>query len=212
MRISTRLPLAVAALAAGLGLAIYQVRDFRRVAAPFQMLTARRVPAAGGEVGELLGRRGIERMDLSGDRVNDETLLALKPNLEQLPWLNRLSLAGSRISGPGLAALSKLGQLHAVELQHTPVDDAAISYLTKLRQLESLNLAGTAVGDRGVSRLAALAQLRVLWLDGTRISDRCIKDLIRFKRLEIISIANTQMSEAGARRLEESLSGCVVIR
>lgn len=206
------MPLAIAALAACLGMAIYQVRDFRRVAAPFETLVGRRAPAAGGEVGELLGRRGIVRMELSGDRVNDENLLALKPNLEQLPWLNRLSLARSQVSGPGLAALSKLNQLHAVELQQTPVDDAAISYLKKLSHLESLNLTGTAVSDRGVSQLAALDQLRVLWLDETRISDRCIEDLIRLKRLQIVSIANTRMSEAGARKLEESLSGCMVIR
>lgn len=212
MRISIRLPLALAALAAAVCLAMYQVRDFRRAAAPFETLTGRRVRAAGGEVGELLGRRGIERMDLSGDRVNDLALLELKPSLESLPWLNRLSLARSQVSGPGLAALAKLDQIRTLELQHTPVDDAALLSLAELPQLERLNLTGTGIADRGVAQLAALHRLRVLWLDGTRISDRCIEELIRLKQLEIVSIAGTQVSEAGARKLEGVLRNCMVIR
>jgi len=212
MRISTRLLLAFAALLACLGLTIYQVRDFRRAAAPFETLIELPVRAAGGEVGELLGRRGLERLDLSGSRVNDKTLLELKPSLEQLPWLYRLSLGRSRVSGPGLAALAKLSQLRSLDLQETPVADEAIAYLKALPRLESLDLTRTQLTDRGVSQLASLENLRVLWLGGTKITDSCIEDLIRHEQLEIIGIANTGISEAAARRLEEALRYCTVIR
>ena len=193
-------------------LAIYEVRDFRRAAEPFEVLTGRRVQAAGGDVGEILGRRGLQQLDLSGRGVNDEALFVLKPNLERLPWLDRLSLAGARISDSGLAALEHLHPLRSLDLQETPIGDDALVHLRALGQLEALDLTRTQITDRGVAQLEGLTNLHVLWLSGTSITDAAIDELRRHEQLEIVSLADTNVTEAGVQRLEKALPYCTVIR
>jgi Leucine-rich repeat (LRR) protein len=212
MKIATRWPLAFALLLGVLALAAYELREFRRAAAPLEKLIGRPVHAAGGDVGKLLGRRALERLDLSGRRVDDKTLAELKPSLERLPWLDRLSLAGARISGGGLAALANLNWLRSLDLKQTPIGDKALVQLGNLVQLESLDLTDTAVGDRGIAELGELGNLRTLWLGGTKITDRSIDELARHEQLEIISVANTRVTAAGIERLEKALPYCTVIR
>ena len=193
-------------------LTLSEVRDFHRAAEPFEVLTGRRVQAAGGDVGEMLGRRAIERLDLSGRGMNDEALLVLQPSLERLPWLEQLSLARARVSGRGLAAFKNLSQLRELDLQQTPVGDEALVHLQSLSQLESLDLTATRVTDRGIAELAGLTNLRILWLGGTRITDASIEELRRHEQLEIVSVADTAVTEVGVRRLEKALPYCTVIR
>jgi Leucine-rich repeat (LRR) protein len=212
MKIATRWPLGFALLLGGLALATYEVLEFRRAAAPFEKFAGRPVEAAGGDVGKILGRRALERVDLSGSRIDDQALAELKPSLEQLPWLDRLSLAGARITGAGLAALENLHQLRSLDLKQTPIGDEALVHLGKLAQLESLDLTGTRVGDRGLAALGELGNLRTLWLGGTKITDRSIDELIRRPQLEIISVADTRLTEEGIERLERALPYCTVIR
>jgi hypothetical protein len=192
-------------------LAIYEVREFRRAAEPIEKLSGRLVRAAGGDVGEILGRRAIQRLDLSGGRIDDKALAELVPELERLGWLDRLSLAGARVSAPGFAALESLRQLRSLDLQNTSIDDESLEKLQSLAQLESLDLTGTAIGDRGVAELAGLTNLRVLWLDGTKITDDSIDDLIRHEQLEIVGLADTGVTAQGIERLERALPDCIVI-
>lgn len=189
-----------------------QVDDFRRAAAPFERLTGRRIDAAGDGVGELLGRRGLRALDLSGNALTDAELLDLKTDLEALPGLDRLMLARTLVCGPGLAALQDLGGLHSLDLRQSPVSDDGLERLRPLSGLRRLGLAETRISDAGVRHLEALDNLHVLWLGRTQITDACIPQLSRLKQLNVVSLEQTRVSEAGVRRLQEALPDCVIIR
>ena len=189
-----------------------QIDDFHRAAAPFERLTGRRIDAAGGGVGELLGRRALRCLDLSGSGLTDAELLDLQPDLEALAGLDRLVLGRTRVSDPGLEALERLGQLHSLDLQNSPVSDAGLEHLRQLSRLRRLGLAGTRITDAGVRHLEALDGLHILWLGRTRLTDECLPRLARLNELEVLSLEHTQISDAGVRWLEAALPECEIIR
>ena len=75
-----------------------------------------------------------------------------------------------------------------VDLRGTNVTTAKLRELTKVRQLHSLNLAGTHVTDAGLKELAGLTQLRTLNLRGTKVSDDGLKELVGMKRLQVLDL------------------------
>lgn len=211
-RFALSLSLTVAASLGGFALVKRQVEAFRQAAAPFERLTGRRVEAAGGRVGELFGRRGLRRLDLSGSGLNDAELLDLQPALESLPNLDELALRRSRVSGAGLAALGNLRQLHGLDLLGSPVSDDGLEQLRPLLRLSRLGLAETRVTDAGLRHLEPFENLQILWLGRTKITDACIPHLGRLKQLALLSLEQTEISDAGLRRLQEALPDCEIIR
>lgn len=201
-----------AAALGGIAFVKRQVDDFRGAAAPFERLTGRRIDAAGGGVGELLGRRSLRSLDLSDSSLSDAELLELRTNLEALSGLDRLVLAQTLVRGPGLAALQNLRGLQSLDLRQSPVADDGLERLRPLSGLQRLGLAGTRITDAGVRHLEALDNLHVLWLGRTRITDACIPQLCRLEQLDVVSLEQTRVSDAGVRRLQEALPDCVIIR
>jgi hypothetical protein len=66
--------------------------------------------------------------------------------------LERLSLRGTAVSGPGLRCLSGL-RLRELWLTATDLDDAGLEYLKELRWLEKLDVAETRVTVEGVDEV-----------------------------------------------------------
>jgi len=76
--------------------------------------------------------------------------------------IQRLYLAGTRITDAGLRELAPLVNLHELSLINTPITDAGLKNLQSLTALEKLYVHGTQVTPEGIEELVkAIPQLDV---------------------------------------------------
>jgi hypothetical protein len=105
--------------------------------------------------------------------MDDAGLGHLPPHLR----LAQLSLRGTRVGGPGLAALSRLPNLNSLFLEETPLDDAGLAHLPPLPELRTLSLRNTRIS---VASLPGIIQrfpkLQVLELPRTPSLTREVLD------------------------------------
>jgi hypothetical protein len=98
-------------------------------------------------------------------------------------WLHSLLAPGSRgdvvgiglrarqkVNDDNLAPLAALDQLVWIDLQQTPITDAALIHLAKSKTLERLRLDDTRVTDGGMIHLASLPKLHTLNLERTGVT------------------------------------------
>jgi hypothetical protein len=90
--------------------------------------------------------------------------------------------------------------------------DADLEQLTRLSQLHRLELWGSEVTDAGVVQVAQLKQLRTLDLCGAEITDAGIDHLRRLRHLRQLRLFNTRVTAEGRKSLQESLPECNVQR
>lgn len=77
--------------------------------------------------------------------------------------LERLSLAGSKITNDILLQVASLPKLNSLDLSDTSIDDGGLRHLIGLgRSLRELNLAGTQVTPTGVAKFLAGSSVRTL--------------------------------------------------
>ncbi len=143
--------------------------------------------------------------------------LALAAALADPPFIERL---GGRVQ------LDRDGQIVAVNLRGTWVNDAEMIDIARLPRLKSLDLSHTRIGDEGLLRLKSAAgindlnlfyaewitdqgltavrgwkSLKRLNLRGTRISDPTLALISKMPALESLDIANTQVTDNGLDHL-----------
>lgn len=94
----------------------------------------------------------IETMDLSGARLNDQTLRSI----ECLEQLRLLDLSNTDITDDQLHLLSASRSLEMLLLNGSPLTDAAIPGLAAIENLKMVDLSGTKVTMVGVAKLARL--------------------------------------------------------
>ncbi|HLJ12336.1 MAG TPA: hypothetical protein VKU82_14165 [Planctomycetaceae bacterium] len=121
-------------------------------------------------------------------------------DLELIGGINieRLSLAGSRVSGPGLVHLAKMQDLEMLSLAGTKVDDEGLVYLPQLESITTLNLSGTKITDKGIKLLKekGLYNLEKLNVEDTPIGDEAMHDIVTFERLGTLNLCGTHVSDA----------------
>src|SRR5688572_20446478 len=104
--------------------------------------------------------------------------------IDKLPvaeWVQRL---GGRVE-------IESGNIVAVTLARTAVNDAAAERLTALPNLRRLDLSATEVGDIGMRSIAKLSALAELVLNGTAVSDAGLRQLAGLRTLRRLSLRNT---------------------
>jgi uncharacterized membrane protein/mono/diheme cytochrome c family protein len=103
---------------------------------------------------------------VSARNITNKDLELLLPLKKQLVWLK---LGGAPVNDSAITAISKLGNLTRLHLDHTSITD--VSKLKALQQLRYLNLVGTRVTLPGVLALKDIKQLRSLYVYQTAVSD-----------------------------------------
>jgi hypothetical protein len=88
-----------------------------------------------------------------------------------------LSLARTKVTDAGLAALKPLQRLTFLDLTDTAITDAALKELKGFPQLATLILSRTKVTDEGLAELKGLPALRSLNLMGTKVTNAGVAEL-----------------------------------
>lgn len=96
----------------------------------------------------------LREIDLCDSPDGDDFLKFLGQQGDQLRFLHRLDLSGSRVSDAGLIQLRHLRGLQRLNLARTLVSATGLVVLEALPDLEWLNVGGTKVGWFGRWRLA----------------------------------------------------------
>ena len=73
-------------------------------------------------------------------------------SISELPSINGLRLANTRVTDEGLAHLKDLPLLHTLDLSHTKVTSAGLAHVKNLPRLACLALNNTNVGDAALAR------------------------------------------------------------
>jgi hypothetical protein len=127
----------------------------------------------------------LKRLCFRNCPINDASLVALDACRE----LQSIDLSGSRITDEGLAALRKMGHLTQLYLRDTQITDAAVDGLLECPSLEKLDLSGcpglTEVGVLRVLQLPHLTDLEMPdYIPQNDIRDQIRSDLRRrYERL-----------------------------
>ncbi|WP_376989285.1 S8 family serine peptidase [Azospirillum rugosum] len=132
----------------------------------------------------LIGLNGLWKLDLSGTRVKDVSLLPA------LSGLVMLDLSGTGVMD--VSALCGLSKLWSLDLSGTGVTD--ISAVSGLKGLHTLNLSETGITD--VSALSDLSGLWFLGLRGTGVTD--VSALSGLSGLQMLDLSGTGVTDVSA--------------
>jgi len=144
--------------------------------------------------------RTLERLDVAlRDHQLDDRGLA---QLASCTRLERLALFScEQVTSNGLAALTGLRALRAIDLRNHPLDDDGVRHLAALPLVEvKFNAIGRGLTVRGMRGLAALP-LRVLGLAGDTLDDTCIATLAEHPTLANVELAGAPIGVRGAAAL-----------
>jgi thiol-disulfide isomerase/thioredoxin len=175
-----------------------------------------------GALGELKGMTGLRGLDLSDTAVTDAGLEALAgmtlghlslantrvegPGLKELGGLvGGLNLSGTPVTDAGLAGLKRFPALTRLALDGTRVTDAGLAELSEMRGLPSLSLANTRVTDAGLPSLRGMKELERLELAGTGVTNSGLRELRRFKALTFLDVARARVTREGVEDLRDAL-------
>jgi hypothetical protein len=109
----------------------------------------------------------------------------------------KISLCHKQVSDDDLAELAGMSNLHALDLEGTPITDAGLAHLCGLSTLQRLDLSGTLVSDAGLDQIEPLKGLRRLFLADTAITDAGLLRVKRFTHLDRLSLRGTKITNAG---------------
>jgi hypothetical protein len=120
----------------------------------------------------------LQWLNLDGSPLVDDDLA----ELAELKNLECVVFANTRISGTGLAYLSRLPKLKSLDISHTDVDDAALEQVSKMTSLESLRIDGAHISNAGLQHLAQLPRLHELSCSSTQVTDAGLDELLNTHR------------------------------
>ncbi len=166
-----------------------------------------KVQAAGHGLAYLKGLTQLESLNLSETGVKDADLAPLAA----LTNLKHLMLAGCALKGDGLVHLKGLTALELLDLQHNPalVKDG-LALVSGLPALKALNLTATGLTDASLEQLKPAKELLQLFLGGTKITDAGLAQLTALENLqELYLIKVAGVKGPGLKKLEalKSLTG-----
>ena len=144
----------------------------------------------------------------------DRALQRLKP----LPGLEVMIFNLSDVSDAGLANLARQPNLKRLVFHggRPGVGDEGLAHLTKLRQLEALELTNQRVTDDGLTRLSGSPRLQSLELyydwenHDSPLGDAALDNLATFTQLRRLTLGGTWFSDSAVDRLRLRLPQCEV--
>ena len=130
--------------------------------------------------------------------------------LEELKYLDALTIFNFRLDGPELAKFRSFDRLTQVTLCNTGFDDAAMEQVGRMINLEYLWLHHAHVTDAGIAHVRRLTNLKVLYLNEADITDAGLKHLAGLNQLTDLWLKQTQITDNGIRDLQRSLPNCKI--
>jgi Leucine-rich repeat (LRR) protein len=113
-----------------------------------------------------------------------------------------VNLRGSWINDMEMIGLARLNHLERLDLSHTRITDEGMLYLKSAPRIADLNLYyAELVTDQGLSAIKGWKYLKRLNVRGTRISDGTLEMVSRLTGLQALDIANTQITDNGLEHL-----------
>jgi Leucine-rich repeat (LRR) protein len=143
--------------------------------------------------------RGIERLSLAGTKVSDDGLRALGSAAETLVVLD---LHSTEISEKGIAYLQNHQSLKMLILRRTKVRGAVLPSIARLNQLEHLDLSDTDLRGIDFATLAG-SKLKVLYLADTKIGDSELTNIRRLRHLSCLDLSSTKITDKGLDYLHD---------
>lgn len=166
---------------------------------------------------------------LSGPLFGDDDVV----RVAAIPWLTRVNLANSHVSGRSLTALSGLPELKSLDLSRTTLsheDFTAVTKLTTLTELllnecpwltdehlhslialqnlQKLELSSAGVTAAGIGGLSALPKLKNLTVGHcATLDDSSVEHLVRLSNLDDLELPNTDLNIPAYLDLCERLVG-----
>lgn len=121
-----------------------------------------------------------------------------------LAGLTSLNLDSSPITDAALPAIGKLRALRCLNLSDTRVSSASLGYIAELSVLTELNLSHSAVNDNDPAGLAALARcqsLTMLNLDAAEVGDGVAAACAQLSSLTRLDLFGSHVTDQGAAAL-----------
>lgn len=109
-----------------------------------------------------------------------------------------VNLRGSWINDAEMLGLARLPYLERLDLSHTRITDEGLLHLKPAPRITDLSLYyAEQVTDQGLTAIRDWKRLKRLNLRGTRISNGTLEIVSRLTGLESLDIANTQITDNG---------------
>jgi Leucine-rich repeat (LRR) protein len=113
-----------------------------------------------------------------------------------------LNLRGTWVNDVELIDVARLPNLERLNLSHTRISDEGVRNLKAATKIRELNLYyAEQITDQGMSAIKEWKMLKRLDLRGTRISNGTLEILSHMPQLEALGIANTQVTDNGMEYL-----------
>src|SRR5436190_6051527 len=113
-----------------------------------------------------------------------------------------VNLSTSWVNDTEILELASLPKLERLDLSHTRISDEGLLHLRTSRQIRDLNLLyAEQITDLGLNAVKNWTHLKQLNVRGTRISDPTLAIVGKLVELESLDIANTGITDAGLDNL-----------
>jgi hypothetical protein len=167
----------------------------------------------------LVRAANLEELRLLCNYTDDEDLL----DISRIPNLRALRITSAEMSDRGLAHLSGMRSLHALELYGDPrrvsdrgaefllalgelreltfrvggLDGSWLRYVAELKHLELLDASSTGVSNSDLMKISSSVSLLDIDLSGCDIDENGLKAISRFADLGVLRLNNTKVGERG---------------
>src|SRR5436189_615338 len=109
-----------------------------------------------------------------------------------------VNLSTSWVNDTEILELAALPKLERLDLSHTRISDEGLLHLRPARQIQELNLLyAEQITDQGMNAIRDWRALKSLNVRGTRISDGTLAIVAKLPQLESLDIASTAVTENG---------------
>jgi internalin A len=113
-----------------------------------------------------------------------------------------VNLSGSWINDTEMLSLASFPKLERLDLSHTRISDEGLLHLRPAKQIRDLNLLyAEQITDLGLNAIKGWTNLQRLNVRGTRIADPTLAIVSKLAQIESLDIANTGITEAGLDNL-----------
>jgi hypothetical protein len=151
-----------------------------------------------GAIRRLQIHRRLQRLALRWANIADGDLAVVA----QLSRLEELNLNETPVTDAAMAQVGGSKRLEKLELHHAKITDSGLRDIAKLPRLRRLRLSATEIGDNGVRQLRNLKHLHDLDLEHTRITDAALSDVACLAELERLNLSLTPVTQQGFPQLE----------
>ncbi len=109
-----------------------------------------------------------------------------------------VSLRGTWVDDVEMIDIARLPKLQRLDLSHTRITDEGMLHLKAASQIEDLNLYYAEwITDQGMTAIRNWKKLKRLDVRGTRISNGTLEIISHMPQLEALDISNTQITDNG---------------